>query len=346
MTVHKTLERALHLEAVTRIEEEEQVPQIAAIRQDDSNKSLIEAVNGLVQKLSGTADGNSRESGGNSQGWVNTRRGYQGQNNFNQNQDRPNLLEYEKSGFPNNDKNFNRNFTNSRTRCRQKGHRIKQCRNCFHCGSSQHIKRYCPNRKPKQTTESANVIKVCSTSTTKCFTIQILVQGQMKVGLVDSGSSVSLISVELLKAIGDIKRIDPYNNRVLAANNTSVKILGKVELLVQMKPKQPKVLHAFLVTQENHIPLLLGLDILTDQKCILDLNEKILLCGREKFSIPLITQNVNNVISFTLLLETLIIPARHEAWIDVIVKNENNEVTKKVKAWLKASRTLKIALVF
>ena len=117
----------------------------------------------------------------------------------------------------------------------------------------------------------------------------------MKVGLVDSGSSVSLISVELLKAIGDTKRIDPCNNRVLAANNTSVKILGKVELLVQMKPKQPEFLHEFLVTQENHTPLLLGLDILTDQKCILDSNEKILLCGRDKFSIPLITQNVNNV---------------------------------------------------
>ena len=52
MTVDKALERALQLEAVTRIEEEEQVPQIAAIGQDDSKKSLIEAVNGLVQKLS------------------------------------------------------------------------------------------------------------------------------------------------------------------------------------------------------------------------------------------------------------------------------------------------------
>ena len=151
----------------------------------------------------------------------------------------------------------------------------------------------------------------------------------MKVGPVDSGSSVSLISVGLLKAMGDTKRIDPYNNRVLAANNTLMKISGKVEHLVQMKPKQPKFLHAFLVTQENHISPLLGLKFLTDQKCILDLNERILLCVRDKFTIPLITQNVNNVNSFTLLLETLIIPARHEAWIDVIVKNENAEVTKK-----------------
>ena len=53
---------------MTRIEEEEQLPQIAAIRQGDSNKSLVEAVNGLVQKLSETADGRSRESDGNIRG--------------------------------------------------------------------------------------------------------------------------------------------------------------------------------------------------------------------------------------------------------------------------------------
>ena len=103
---------------MTRIKEQEQVPQIAAIKQEESNKSLVEAVNGLVQKLLGTADGNSRKSGGNSQGWVNTRRRYQGQNDFIQNQGRPNLLENEKSGFPNKDKNFNRKSNDTCTGCR------------------------------------------------------------------------------------------------------------------------------------------------------------------------------------------------------------------------------------
>ena len=69
--------------------------------------------------------------------------------------------------------------------------------------------------------------------------------------------------------------------------------------------------------------------ILTDQKCILNLNEKILLCGQDEITIPLITQKVNNAKLFTLLLETLIILARHEAGIDLFVKNENAEVTKK-----------------
>ena len=59
------------------------------------------------------------------------------------------------------------------------------------------------------------------------------------VQLAQQNALVSLISVELLKALGETKRIDPYKNRVLAANNTSVKILGKNELLVLMKPEQP-----------------------------------------------------------------------------------------------------------
>ena len=113
-----------------------------------------------------------------------------------------------------------------------------------------------------------------------------------------------------------------------------------------MKTKQPDFLHEFLVTHEKHILLLLDLDILTDQKGILDLNEKILLSGQDKFTIPLVTEKLSNVNSFTLLLETLIIRARNKAWIDKIVKNENVEVTKKSQDLVEGLKDLKIALVF
>ena len=45
------LERALHLEAVTKIEEEEQTPKVAVIRPDET-KDLVEAVTWLVNQLS------------------------------------------------------------------------------------------------------------------------------------------------------------------------------------------------------------------------------------------------------------------------------------------------------
>ena len=89
MTVDKALKRTLYLEAMTKKEQELQLPQIAFIRRDDLNKSLVEAINGLVQKLLGISDSNSRKSCGiNEVVCVYTRCGYQGQNNFNENQGR------------------------------------------------------------------------------------------------------------------------------------------------------------------------------------------------------------------------------------------------------------------
>ena len=57
--IETVLERALHLEAVTRIEEEEQTPKVAVIRRDET-KDLVQAVNTLVNHLS--VDDKEREN--------------------------------------------------------------------------------------------------------------------------------------------------------------------------------------------------------------------------------------------------------------------------------------------
>ena len=51
MKIETVLERALRLEAVTRMEKEEQTPKIAVIRRDET-KDLVEAVTRLVNQLS------------------------------------------------------------------------------------------------------------------------------------------------------------------------------------------------------------------------------------------------------------------------------------------------------
>ena len=50
MTLDKTLERALHIEAVTRIEEEDNEPRVSAI-QSNENTQLVNSINDLVQTL-------------------------------------------------------------------------------------------------------------------------------------------------------------------------------------------------------------------------------------------------------------------------------------------------------
>ena len=59
MSFETVLERALHLEAVTRIEEEEQTTKVAVIRRDET-KDLVEAVTRLVNQLS--VDDKQREN--------------------------------------------------------------------------------------------------------------------------------------------------------------------------------------------------------------------------------------------------------------------------------------------
>ena len=59
MKIETVLERALHLEAVTRIEEEEQTPKVAVIRWDETKK-LVEAATKLVNQLS--VDDKQREN--------------------------------------------------------------------------------------------------------------------------------------------------------------------------------------------------------------------------------------------------------------------------------------------
>ena len=73
------MERALHLEAVTRIEEEEQTPKVAVIRRDET-KDLVEAVTKLVSQLSvddkqrENRRNQSRERSGSRGRWGNDRR--------------------------------------------------------------------------------------------------------------------------------------------------------------------------------------------------------------------------------------------------------------------------------
>ena len=59
MKIETVLERALHLEAVTRIEEEEQTTKVAVIRRDET-KDLVEAVTRLVNQFS--VDDKQREN--------------------------------------------------------------------------------------------------------------------------------------------------------------------------------------------------------------------------------------------------------------------------------------------
>ena len=201
MKIETVLIGALHLEAVTRIEEEQQIPKVAVIRRDET-KDLVEAVTKLVNQLSvddkqrENRQSQSRERSSSRGRWSGDRCdiGQKQDHGFN---DRLQFLTPSPS-HP--DRSFGRDEPSRRNdrhrfkcrSCGQEGHISRNCRNCLTCGISQNLKRNSPLKK--KTTENCNFIRVCSTNTIKCLNAENILHGNKCVGLLYSGSSISLLS--------------------------------------------------------------------------------------------------------------------------------------------------------
>ena len=317
--IETVLERALHLEAVTRIEEEEQTPKVAVIRRDET-KDLVEAVTKLVNQLSvdckqrENRHNQSRERSGSRERWGDDRRnrGQQKDRGFNDRRRFPT------HGPSHRDRSFGREEPSRRNDrqsfkckdCGQEGHLSRNCRNCFLCGSSQHLKK-------KETTKNCNVIRVCSTKTIKCLNAEIILHGNRCVGLIDSGSSISLLSLSTYENLGKPGLVQTYTKRVLTANNSAVNIIGRVTLLVQLQPRLPEVEQEFVITADEGIESLLGIDFLKTNKCVLKLHEKKLYSSHFKISIPLTTEKTQGVQVFAIAGQTTYIQSKNESLMKI-----------------------------
>ena len=193
MKIETVLKRSLHLEAITRLEEEVQTPKIALIRRDET-KDLVEAVTKLLNQLSvndkqrENRRNQSREQSSSRGRWGDDRRERRQQQDrgFNDRQQFPT------PGPSHRDRSFGRDepyWMNDRQgfkcrACGHDGHISRTCRNYFLCGSSQHLKRNCPFEK--KTTENCNAIRVWSTNTIKFLNAEIILHGNRSVGFLDS----------------------------------------------------------------------------------------------------------------------------------------------------------------
>ena len=343
MKIETVLERALHLEAVTRIEEEEQTPKVAVIRRDET-KDLVEAVTKLVNQLSvdnkkrENRRNQSRERSGSRGRWGDDRRdrGQQQDRGFNDRRRFPT------PGPSHRDRSFGREEPSRRKyrqsfKCRgcgQEGHFSRNCRNCFLCGSSQHSKRNCPFKK--KTTENCNVIRVCSTNTLNCLNAEIILHVNRCVGLIDSGNSISLLSRYTYEKLGKAGIVQTYTKRVLTANNSAVKIIGRVTLLVQLQPRLPEVEQEFVITTDEGIECLLGIDFLKTNKCVLNLHEEKLYSSHFKISIPLTTEKTQGVKVFEIAGQNTYIQSKNEILMKIRLADENGEEIPGVEGLVEA----------
>ena len=174
MNLDKALERALHIEAVTRIEEEDNEPRVSAI-QSNENTQLVNSINDLVRTLQTNQPNRQENQKFSSQGARSKEFLRGSERSARENEDRNRSTNSYTRSSPEHRRNSYESRARSLTprgehrsrdrshesraeqskaavkfekekcrRCGQRNHASRECKNCFECGSPNHFKRNCP----------------------------------------------------------------------------------------------------------------------------------------------------------------------------------------------------------
>ena len=181
--------------------------------------------------------------------------------------------------------------------CGHEGQESRHCRNCCLCGSSQHLKRNCHFKK--KPAENCNVVRVRLTNTIKCLNVEIILHANKCVGLIDSGISIAFLSWSTYEKLAKPGYLQTYRKRVLTANISAVRLVGRVTFLVQLQPRLPEIEQEFVITEDESI------ECLKANKCALNLHEEKLYSSQFEISIPLTTETTRGVQFLQLREKTL-----------------------------------------
>ena len=116
-----------------------------------------------------------------------------------------------------------------------------------------------------------------------------------------------------------------YTKRVLTANNSAVKTIGRVTLLVQLQPRLPEVEQEFVITADEGQECLLRIDFLKTNKCVLNLHEEKLYSSHFKISIPLTTEKTQAIPVFAIAGQNTYIQSKNERLMKIRLADENGE---------------------
>ena len=120
------------------------------------------------------------------------------------------------------------------------------------------------------------------TTTTHALYATLLTQSKLSPSLVDSNSSVLLVSWNFLQSVGFSDALRVYFGKVLRANSTSMPVKRKAELIVQPEKFTPELGIVFLISTVDTFHCPLGLDFVTKNVCLLYAEEQRLFRGKKR----------------------------------------------------------------
>ena len=117
-------------------------------------------------------------------------------------------------------------------------------------------------------------------TTRQAFYATLLIQSKLASALVDSGSSVSLASWNILQSLGFVGVLEVYKGKILRANTTAMPVKRKAKLIVQLEKFAPEFGAALLLSTVDTFHCLVGLAFLIENDCIFCAKEKNSSVGR------------------------------------------------------------------
>lgn len=142
-------------------------------------------------------------------------------------------------------------------------------------------------RKPRKLLLKEILSNLSSTKIKFATSSDIVIEGEKKECLIDSGALTSFINYSY--AIERKFNIEKVKNRKnwVSANGSQIEIAGQCEL--NIKIKSVKIKAVFISAKNLSHDVIIGTDILKHNKCVVDFNSNELHCRSEKIPINVIT---------------------------------------------------------
>ena len=160
-------------------------------------------------------------------------------------------------------------------------------------------------------------------TTTQVLYATLLIQAKLASTLVDSDSSVSLVSCNFWQSLRFTGALAVYQGKILTANSTSMPLKRKAELKLQPEIFAPECRAAYPLSAVDALHCLLRFDFLTKNDCISYAKEQKFFCVKKRRTLPLNPISITIESMYLILVSTQAVPSRSETLLQCELKNED-----------------------